>query len=203
MHRWICLVDEPWRYAKHDLITGTTLVPDGDDGLCNLANPKASKSTQTRVSLIALILIGERREGRVKFYRPRGRSRAPARPIPYGDHLDRRLDRQPDIMRVRRQTVDHPIGIIASWMGRLFLYLNATMSFMTGRRASLMPLRSARATSSPAIPNGSCFRGIARRRLDRKCRNSLVRPSGQFRAQAKWFPAAARQRARTRWCIEN
>jgi hypothetical protein len=28
-----------------------------------------------------------------------------------------RLDRQPEMMRVRRQTVEHPFGTIKSWMG--------------------------------------------------------------------------------------
>ena len=28
-----------------------------------------------------------------------------------------RLDRQPETMRVRRQTVEHPFGTIKSWMG--------------------------------------------------------------------------------------
>ena len=28
-----------------------------------------------------------------------------------------RLDRQPDAMRVRRQTVEHPFGTLKAWMG--------------------------------------------------------------------------------------
>jgi hypothetical protein len=28
-----------------------------------------------------------------------------------------RLDRRPEMMRVRRQTVEHPFGTIKSWMG--------------------------------------------------------------------------------------
>ena len=31
--------------------------------------------------------------------------------------MQRRLDRQPEMMRVRRQTVEHPFGTIKSWMG--------------------------------------------------------------------------------------
>ncbi|MCW3481089.1 IS1182 family transposase [Neisseriaceae bacterium JH1-16] len=33
------------------------------------------------------------------------------------DQMQRRLDREPDKMRVRRQTVEHPFGTIKSWMG--------------------------------------------------------------------------------------
>ena len=31
--------------------------------------------------------------------------------------MQQRLDRQPELMRVRRQTVEHPFGTIKSWMG--------------------------------------------------------------------------------------
>jgi hypothetical protein len=31
--------------------------------------------------------------------------------------MQERLDRQPDIMRVPRQTVEHPFGTIKFWMG--------------------------------------------------------------------------------------
>ena len=31
--------------------------------------------------------------------------------------MQQRLDRQPEMMRVRRQTVEHPFGTIKSWMG--------------------------------------------------------------------------------------
>ena len=31
--------------------------------------------------------------------------------------IQQRLDRQPELMRVRRQTVEHPFGTIKSWMG--------------------------------------------------------------------------------------
>ena len=31
--------------------------------------------------------------------------------------MQARLDRNPDKMRVRRQTVEHPFGTIKSWMG--------------------------------------------------------------------------------------
>jgi len=31
--------------------------------------------------------------------------------------MQRRLDRQPEMMRVRRQTVEHPFGTIKYWMG--------------------------------------------------------------------------------------
>jgi len=33
------------------------------------------------------------------------------------DAMQARLDRDPDKMRVRRQTVEHPFGTIKSWMG--------------------------------------------------------------------------------------
>jgi Transposase DDE domain len=32
--------------------------------------------------------------------------------------MQQRLDRQPEMMRVRRQTVEHPFGTIKYWMGR-------------------------------------------------------------------------------------
>ena len=38
----------------------------------------------------------------------------------HADVLERaqaRLDKRPDIMRVRRATVEHPFGTIKSWMG--------------------------------------------------------------------------------------
>ena len=31
--------------------------------------------------------------------------------------MQERLDRQPDAMRVRRQTVEHPFGTLKAWMG--------------------------------------------------------------------------------------
>jgi hypothetical protein len=31
--------------------------------------------------------------------------------------MQERLDRQPEMMRVRRQTVEHPFGTIKHWMG--------------------------------------------------------------------------------------
>lgn len=33
------------------------------------------------------------------------------------DAMQRRLDREPDVMRTRRQTVEHVFGTIRSWMG--------------------------------------------------------------------------------------
>ena len=33
------------------------------------------------------------------------------------DAMQDRLDRMPDAMRVRRQTVEHPFGTFKSWMG--------------------------------------------------------------------------------------
>jgi hypothetical protein len=33
------------------------------------------------------------------------------------DAMQRRLDRAPEKMRVRRQTVEHPFGTIKHWMG--------------------------------------------------------------------------------------
>lgn len=33
------------------------------------------------------------------------------------ESLQNRLDRNPDIMRVRRQTVEHPFGTLKAWMG--------------------------------------------------------------------------------------
>ena len=33
------------------------------------------------------------------------------------DAMQERLDRQPDIMRVRRQTAEHPFGTLKLWMG--------------------------------------------------------------------------------------
>jgi transposase len=33
------------------------------------------------------------------------------------DAMQRRLDQAPDIMRIRRQTVEHPFGTIKTWMG--------------------------------------------------------------------------------------
>jgi hypothetical protein len=33
------------------------------------------------------------------------------------DAMQERLDRQPEMMRVRRQTVEHPFGTIKYWMG--------------------------------------------------------------------------------------
>jgi hypothetical protein len=31
--------------------------------------------------------------------------------------MQRRLDRAPDMMRIRRQTVEHPFGTLKAWMG--------------------------------------------------------------------------------------
>jgi hypothetical protein len=31
--------------------------------------------------------------------------------------MQQRLDRAPDAMRIRRQTVEHPFGTIKAWMG--------------------------------------------------------------------------------------
>lgn len=31
--------------------------------------------------------------------------------------MERRLDRMPEAMRIRRQTVEHPFGTLKSWMG--------------------------------------------------------------------------------------
>jgi hypothetical protein len=31
--------------------------------------------------------------------------------------MGRRLDRRPDAMRIRRQTVEHPFGTLKTWMG--------------------------------------------------------------------------------------
>ena len=31
--------------------------------------------------------------------------------------MQQRLDRQPDAMKLRRQTVEHPFGTLKSWMG--------------------------------------------------------------------------------------
>jgi hypothetical protein len=31
--------------------------------------------------------------------------------------MERRLDRRPEAMRIRRQTVEHPFGTLKSWMG--------------------------------------------------------------------------------------
>ncbi len=33
------------------------------------------------------------------------------------DRMQARLDRMPDAMSVRRQTVEHPFGTLKSWMG--------------------------------------------------------------------------------------
>ena len=33
------------------------------------------------------------------------------------DAMQRRLDREPEKMRIRRQTVEHPFGTIKYWMG--------------------------------------------------------------------------------------
>jgi transposase len=33
------------------------------------------------------------------------------------DAMQERLDRAPDSMRIRRQTVEHPFGTIKAWMG--------------------------------------------------------------------------------------
>ena len=33
------------------------------------------------------------------------------------DAMQRRLDQAPDIMRIRRQTVEHPFGTLKAWMG--------------------------------------------------------------------------------------
>jgi transposase len=33
------------------------------------------------------------------------------------DAIQRRLDQQPDAMRVRRQTAEHPFGTLKAWMG--------------------------------------------------------------------------------------
>ena len=33
------------------------------------------------------------------------------------DAMERRLDRAPDSMRIRRQTVEHPFGTLKAWMG--------------------------------------------------------------------------------------
>jgi hypothetical protein len=33
------------------------------------------------------------------------------------ERLQTRLDERPDIMRIRRQTVEHPFGTIKAWMG--------------------------------------------------------------------------------------
>ena len=33
------------------------------------------------------------------------------------DRLQARLDQHPDIMRIRRQTAEHPFGTIKAWMG--------------------------------------------------------------------------------------
>ena len=33
------------------------------------------------------------------------------------DAMQRRLDREPERMRLRRQTVEHPFGTIKHWMG--------------------------------------------------------------------------------------
>ena len=34
------------------------------------------------------------------------------------DDMQARLDRMPDAMRIRRQTVEHPFGTIKAWMGQ-------------------------------------------------------------------------------------
>jgi hypothetical protein len=33
------------------------------------------------------------------------------------DAMQQRLDQAPDIMRIRRQTVEHPFGTVKAWMG--------------------------------------------------------------------------------------
>ena len=33
------------------------------------------------------------------------------------DAMQQRLDRAPNVMHIRRQTVEHPFGTIKSWMG--------------------------------------------------------------------------------------
>ena len=33
------------------------------------------------------------------------------------DAMQQRLDRAPDTMRIRRQTVEHPFGTLKAWMG--------------------------------------------------------------------------------------
>ena len=41
--------------------------------------------------------------------------------------MQERLDRQPEIMRVRRRTVEHPFGTIKCWMGATH-FLTKTLS---------------------------------------------------------------------------
>ena len=40
--------------------------------------------------------------------------------------MQQRLDQAPDIMRIRRQTVEHPFGTLKAWMGTLKAWMGAT-----------------------------------------------------------------------------
>jgi hypothetical protein len=53
--------------------------------------------------------------------------------MPYAvlDAMQARLDRNPDRMRVRRQTVEHPFGTIKSWMGPTHFQMKALKNVST------------------------------------------------------------------------
>ena len=47
------------------------------------------------------------------------------------DTVQARLDHNPDKMRVRRQTVEHPFGTIKSWMGATHFQMKTLKHFAT------------------------------------------------------------------------
>jgi hypothetical protein len=86
----------------------------GQDGLC----PSLSTT-----AVLAGCPIRRRLSRRSKFICEKARSSGPERRISRWEHeavleaVQARLDRNPDKMRLRRQTVEHPFGTIKSWMG--------------------------------------------------------------------------------------
>lgn len=45
--------------------------------------------------------------------------------------MGRRLDRRPDAMRIRRQTVEHPFGTLKAWMGSTHFLMKTLQNVRT------------------------------------------------------------------------
>ena len=52
------------------------------------------------------------------------------------EEMQRRLDREPEKMRVRRQTVEHPFGTLKYWMGATHVLTKTLARVSTERRST-------------------------------------------------------------------
>ncbi len=67
--------------------------------------------------------------------------------------VQRRLDENPQAMRQRRETVEHPFGTIKSWMGATHFLMRRLTAYISPRRSRLSP--AMHSTASATLRNST------------------------------------------------